>query len=107
MTRTIALGVALIGLAALNQPAAANSCLPQHHAYVHSAHYERVTRVRRHEQYVVVDRPHYRTVYEEIYEPVPVTTPYPAPYWRDGPYEERDWGYEDGPMLHADYFGAW
>jgi hypothetical protein len=106
VTRTIALGVALIGLAALNQPAAANSCLPQHHAYVHSAHYERATRIRRHEQYVVVDRPRYRTVYEEVYEPVPVTAPYPAPYWRDGPYG-RDWGYDDGPMWHADYFGAW
>jgi len=106
LSRTIALGVALIGLAALNQPAAADSCLPQHHTYVHSAHYEHATRTRRHNQYVVYERPRYRTVYEEVYEPVPVTAPYPAPYWRDGPYE-RDWGYDDGPMWHADYFGAW
>lgn len=104
MTRTFTLGLAAIALAALNQGAVAHSCLPQHHAYFRNVHYERahVSHHRGDVRYVVVERPRYRTIYEDVYEPVPVY----APHWSYGPYE-RDWGYTEGPILSAGYYGDW
>ena len=106
MTRAITACLALIGLAAFNQSAGANSCQPEHRTYTHVTHYEHVSRVHHRVHYVVLDRPSYRTVYERVYEPVPVAPYDDGPYWTSDPYE-RDWAYGDGPMWNAGYYGAW
>ena len=75
MTRTSTLGLALVGLAALVPPAAANSCTcSDHHASYYqrsyyeraqrTAHYAHAPRYHRQTRYVVVERPRYETVYE-------------------------------------------
>ena len=104
MTKPLMLGFALIGLA--GNPAAANTCLPQHHStIIHSAHFERAPRKHRHVRYVVVERPRYRTVFEEVNEPVPAV-PYDEAYWRDPVYAPT-WAAYDEPYWYADYYGGW
>ena len=102
------LGLALVGLAGLSQPAAANSCLPERNANssgtFHSTHFERTAHVHRHVHYVMIDRPRYRTMYEEVYEPVPAA-PYEETYWR-GPAYDPAWAYDDRPYWHAEYYGG-
>lgn len=110
MLRVMTLGLAAIGVAAFGQTAAAKPCLPQHHTYVHSSRYERASRYERsprtrsNVRYVVVERPRYRTVYEEVYEPAPLV--HEAPYYWNAPYE-AGWAYDDAPLWRTEYFGAW
>ena len=99
MTRIVTLSLALIGLAGFCQPAASNTCLPQSAAF-HGAHFEHTSRTHHHARYVIIERPHNRTVYE-VYEPMPAPLYGVEPGWRS------DWvTYDDRPYWHVDY-GDW